>query len=212
MVLPDAGGVWRSVLHSALSATVAPHVMAGDAVTDWNAFTTGLFWVQPSGVIDSRIYAVQHAAIHDALNTIKPRYQRYTECQGIEGPLNASDAAAVAQASRDVLVELWATNVWANPPLAPPEVQATIQALIEDQSPVALSRVPAGNARENGKAIGAACARANLEKRANDGLSEAGAPFSPTPVYLPGNSPGDYQFTPRSTRRRSVPRRRPGRG
>ena len=117
---PWCAGICLAV---ALTATVASHGMAGDAVTDWNAFTTGLLAVQPSGVIDSRIYAIQHAAIHDALNTIKPRYRRYTECEGIEGPLHAADAAAVAQASREVLAGLWATNAWANPPLAPPEVQ-----------------------------------------------------------------------------------------
>jgi len=180
----------------ALSGAAVPRAIAADAVTDWNAFTTGLFTVQPSGFLDSRIYAIQHAAIHDALNTIKPRYQRYTACEGFEGPLHASDAAAVAQASRDVLVELWATNVWANPPLAPPEVQATIQGMIDEQYSAALAGIPAGDAKENGKAIGAACARANLQKRATDGLSEAGPPFSATPVYVPGNSPGDYQYTP----------------
>ena len=44
--------------------------------------------------------------------------------------------------------------------------------------------------------IGAACARAILQMRASDGLNEAGPPFSATPVYVPGNMPGDYQFTP----------------
>ena len=186
----------RICLAITLSGAVVPHAMAANAVTDWNTFTTGLFTVQPSGVLDSRIYAIQHAAIHDALNTIKPRYQRYTQCEGIDGPLDASDAAAVAQASRDVLTELWATNVWANPPLAPPAVQATIQTMIEDRYSVALSSIPAGDDKENGKVIGAACARAILEMRATDGLNEAGPPFSATPIYVPGNLPGDYQFTP----------------
>jgi hypothetical protein len=179
-----------------LSTTAVSHAAAADAVTDWNAFATGLFTVQPSGVIDSRIYAIQHAAIHDALNTIKPRYHRYTACEGIEGPVHASSAAAVAQASRDVLVELWATNVWANPPLAPPDVQTTVQRMIEDKYSAALAGIPAGDGKENGTVIGAACARANLENRATDGLDRAGPPFSATPVYTPGNSPGDYQFTP----------------
>ena len=70
----------------ALSGAVVPHAMAADAVTDWNAFTTGLFTVQPSGFLDSRIYAIQHAAIHDALNTIEPLYQRYTRVRGLQRP------------------------------------------------------------------------------------------------------------------------------
>ncbi len=178
-----------------MGASVSPATGA-DAVTDWNAFSTELFTLQPSGLIDSRIYSIQHAAIHDALNTIRSRYRRYTSCEGRVGPVDASTAAAVAQASRDVLAVLWATNVWANPPLAPPTLQATIQSMIEDRYQVALAGIPAGDAKENGKVIGAACARANLDKRANDGLSEAGPPFSATPIYVPGTAPGDYQFTP----------------
>ena len=68
--------------------------------------------------------------------------------------------------------------------------------MIEDRYQSALSVIPADEAKESGKAIGAACARANLDKRANDGLSEAGPPFSATPIYTPGTAPGDYQFTP----------------
>jgi membrane-associated phospholipid phosphatase len=68
--------------------------------------------------------------------------------------------------------------------------------MIEERYSAALSSVPEGEAKENGKTIGAACARANIARRAHDGLSEAGPPFSATPVYVPGNAPGDYQFTP----------------
>ena len=97
---------------------------AANAVTDWNAFNTELLTLQPSGLYETRIYAIQHAAIHDALNTIRPRYRRYTRCDRVEGQSHASAPAAVAQASRDVLAALWATNVWANPPLSRPTLQA----------------------------------------------------------------------------------------
>ena len=179
---------------AALMGGTVSQAMAANAVTDWNAFNTALLTLQPSGLYETRIYAIQHAAIHDALNTIRPRYRRYTRCHGVEGQSHASAPAAVAQASRDVLAALWATNVWANSPLS--ELQATIQGMIEDRYHAALSDIPEDEAKERGKAIGAACARSNLEKRANDGLSEAGPPFSPTPVYVPGPAPGDYQYTP----------------
>ena len=68
--------------------------------------------------------------------------------------------------------------------------------MIEDRYHAALSDIPEDEAKERGKAIGAACARSNLEKRANDGHREAGPPFSEMPIYTPGTAPGDYQFTP----------------
>ena len=176
---------------AALMSGAVSQAMAANAVTDWNAFNTELLTLQPSGLYETRIYAIQHAAIHDALNTIRPRYRRYTRCDRIEGESHASAPAAAAQASRDVLAALWATNVW-----AAPEVQVKIQSMIETRYQSALSLIPAGEAKERGKAIGAACARANLEKRSNDGLGKAGPPFSPKPVYTPGTAPGDYQFTP----------------
>jgi membrane-associated phospholipid phosphatase len=176
-------------------ATSVSRATAANAVTEWNAFSTELFTLQPTGLLDSRIYSIQHAAIHDALNTIKSRFRRYTRCEGVVA-FDASPTAAVAQASRDVLAALWATNVWANPPLAPPTLQATIQAMIENRYQSALAAIPANDAKERGKAIGAACARANLDKRADDGLGDAGPPFSATPIYIPGTAPGDYQFTP----------------
>src|SRR5262247_2621976 len=149
---------------AALMSGAVSQAMAANAVTDWNAFNTELLTLQPSGLYETRIYAIQHAAIHDALNTIRPRYRRYTRCDRVEGESHASAPAAVAQASRDVLAALWATNVWANPPLAPLDLQARIQSMIETRYQSALSVIPAGEAKESGKAIGAACARANLRK------------------------------------------------
>ena len=72
-----------------MGASVSP-ATAEDAVTDWNAFSTELFTLQPSGLIDTRIYSIQHAAIHDALNTIRPRYRRYTSCEGVAVRSDAS--------------------------------------------------------------------------------------------------------------------------
>ena len=70
---------------AALMGGAVSQAMAANAVTDWNAFNTELLTLQPSGLYETRIYAIQHAAIHDALNTIRPRYRRYTRCDGVEG-------------------------------------------------------------------------------------------------------------------------------
>ena len=53
---------------------------------------------------ESRMYAMMHVAIHDALNAIDRRSRPYA-FDGAAGPL-ASPDAAVATAARDVLVTL----------------------------------------------------------------------------------------------------------
>ena len=52
----------------------------------------------------SRTLAILHAAIHDALNAIEPRFQAYSP--GLGRANGASAEAAVAAAARDVLVTL----------------------------------------------------------------------------------------------------------
>ena len=102
----------RLVIAATLMGGAVSQAMAANAVTDWNAFNTELLTLQPSGLYETRIYAIQHAAIHDALNTIRPRYRRYTRCEGVEGESHASAPAAVAQASRDVLAEFGRQTYW----------------------------------------------------------------------------------------------------
>jgi len=67
---------------------------------------------------------------------------------------------------------------------------------LEAHYQAALQAIPNGRAKDVGRMIGAACAAANLAKRADDGHDRAGPPFSAEPVYVPGNDVGDYQFTP----------------
>src|SRR5262245_56011902 len=167
---------------AALMSGAVSQAMAANAVTDWNAFNTELLTLQPSGLYETRIYAIQHAAIHDALNTIRPRYRRYTRCDRIEGESHASAPAAVAQASRDVLAALWATNVW-----AAPEVQVKIQSMIETRYQSALSVIPAGDAKERGKAIG---------------------PRAPARTSRSAPTMGSARRGPRSARSPSTPRER----
>ena len=53
----------------------------------------------------SRTLAIVHAAIHDALNAIQPRFQMYSP--GVGRARGASTEAAVAAAACDVFVALW---------------------------------------------------------------------------------------------------------
>jgi hypothetical protein len=153
---------------------------ADNPVTHWAEVAANLM-TDPGPVIDSRAFAILHAAIHDAVNGIDRRYQPYTADVSAPG---ASLEAAVATAARDVLLAL-----------SPSRAKE-----IEDAYTVALASIPKGPARAAGVALGHRCARANLDRRADDRVPVG--PWPPTrgpitrPVYVPTGKPGDYDFTP----------------
>src|SRR6266496_3842823 len=71
-----------------------------DAVTDWNGIaTTAAALPTQNAILQSRTYAMAHAAIHDALNAIEHRYEAYAfDAQAVTG---SSPEAAVAAAAQD---------------------------------------------------------------------------------------------------------------
>jgi membrane-associated phospholipid phosphatase len=145
----------------------------GNAVTEWNAAATrALQNAAVDPLNQSRVLAVLHAALHDALNAIKPRYQVYTP--GLSAVPHASPAASVAAASRDVLVALVPSQ----------------QAAIDTEYGRALAHVPNGPAKQAGIALGHASATAILARRATDGIDRVNEP-----PYATSKEPGDYQFT-----------------
>src|ERR1700757_2337216 len=93
---------------TALIVALAP-LAVGDAVTVWNAnagvaATAACIAPLNDPFHESRIYAMMHVAIHDALNSIDRRYRPYAfDRRATPG---ASPEAAVAAAARDVLVPL----------------------------------------------------------------------------------------------------------
>src|SRR5262245_26248184 len=88
-----------------LSLALAGAPARADVVTDWNVIATNAI---PAGGLNfpaiqgSRILAMTHAAIHDALNAIDRRYKPYALDRRAEP--GASPEAAVAAAAHDVLV------------------------------------------------------------------------------------------------------------
>jgi hypothetical protein len=168
------GVVGWCVVITALAVAGAQPASAQNAVADWNAVASQAFvptqGTNPLG--QSRTYAILHAAIHDAINAIHPRYQLYTK--GLTADSDASIDAAVAAASRDVLVALV------------PEQQPLIDAAYAD----ALARVEEGLAKTSGIAVGKASAAATLRRRQLDGANRAAEP-----LYVPKQVVGDYQFT-----------------
>jgi hypothetical protein len=164
----------------------------GDAVIVWNtnagvAATQACIAPLADPFHESRLYAMMHVAIHDALNAIDRRFRPYTFDQ--PAAPGASPEAAVAAAARDVLVPLLGQ--------LPRELasQACIDAgvaSVEAASSAALAALPDNPAKAQGIAVGQAAAAAVLALRAADG---AGAPFQNTSCPQ-ATSPGMYQCTP----------------
>jgi hypothetical protein len=170
-----------------------PGLSSADPVTDWNAtaltasFAAGLD--NEFGCVDplheSRMMAMMHVAIHDALNAIDRRYQPYAyEGAGAAG---ASPDAAVAAAAHDVLVALF--------PQLPPDIGPTPDAavaLVETAYANALAAIPGSPAKDQGILVGQAAAAAILALRAGDGSDAPFLDFN----YVAGSQPGDFQLIP----------------
>jgi hypothetical protein len=158
-----------------------PAVVAADVVTDWNliAGTVAPRFGAPQQ--QSRVMAMVQIAVHDALNSIDPRYERYTSI-GPASP-SASPDAAVAAAARHTLLELLA------PLPDSPQKQAAV-ATIETAYAALLASLPADAATQAGIDAGDAAAAAILALRINDGSATPHLPYT----LLPGA--GVYQPTP----------------
>jgi hypothetical protein len=145
-----------------------------NAVTQWNVIATNAFTPSQgtNPMAQSRTLAILHAAIHDALNAIEPRFQMYSP--GLGRANGASPEAAVAAAARDVLATLL------------PE-QAT---MVESEYARALAAIPDGPAKSAGVALGEASASANIIRRQGDGADKAAQPS-----YVPRTGPGEHRFT-----------------
>ena len=171
----------------------SPCLSSADPVNDWNvtattaSFAAGLD--NEFGCVDplheSRMLAMMHVAIHDALNAIDRRYQPYAY-DGAGAP-GASPEAAVAAAARDVLVALF--------PQLPPDIGPTPDpavALVEAAYANALASIPSSPAKTQGILIGQAAAAAILALRYGDGSDATFLDFN----YEAGSNPGDFQLIP----------------
>jgi hypothetical protein len=76
-----------------------------EMVNTWNQALEAMYTFPTNALSKSqppvaRIFAIYHLAIHDALNCITPRYERYV---GVDRDKDADPDAAVAQAAYDVI-------------------------------------------------------------------------------------------------------------
>jgi hypothetical protein len=120
----------------------------------------------------SRLNAMVHIAMHDALNAVHPKYSTYI----FTGKDAGADAiAAAASAAHAVLVQ---------------EIPGR-KSFLDSALQQSLSAVPEGDARNRGIKLGKDAAQAVIAARSNDGSE--GNPFAPVPV---SDIPGRYQTVP----------------
>lgn len=163
----DAGGVPHREGVAALGA-----VLAGNAQALVAAPTLPPPGAPLAPFVEARLYAIVNVAMHDALNGIVPRFDRYAD-QGPTVP-GAAIAAAVLTAAHDAIVG------------AAPGAQAGADAWYA----AAMAGQAGADGVAEGVALGHRAAVAVLARRASDGT--AGGGVAP---YTPGSNPGDYRFT-----------------
>jgi hypothetical protein len=174
-----------------LTSGGASRLAYADAVTDWNenaGEAAKAACMSPGGdpLHESRMYAIMHIAIHDALNAIDRRSRPYTYDSQVSASTSAE--AAVAAAAHDVLVTLIAQ-------LPAPFPQVCLDAGIasaEADYTAALAAIANGTAKSQGITVGQAAAAAILALRANDGSNTT---LRDT-AYPQGTVPGAWRFTP----------------
>lgn len=170
-------------------------LVSADAVTDWNenageAAKAACLSPDNDPLHESRMYAMVHIAIHDALNAIDRRSRPYTFDS--QAPAGASADAAVAAAAHDVLVAL----INQNPSIFPPECTAAGLASVEADYTAALGAIADGQAKTQGIDVGQDAAAAILTLRANDKADGVNTPLIVMdPPYVQGTAPGEWRFT-----------------
>ena len=146
-----------------------------NVVLQWNRVLTETIrtpGAHPSATIfPVRSYAMMHAAMFDAVNSIDGTYTPYLT--DVPGTKNASQEAAAAQAAHDVLVGLYPTR----------------QAIFDAELAASLTGIR-WNRTGQGIRVGRIVAEAMLAARANDGWT-----VTPPPYVLPP-TPGNWQPVP----------------
>jgi len=149
----------------------APLARAGE-VERWNRIATEAAAAEKVGpLVESRLLAIVHGAIHDALNGIEPRYQPYRA--RVTAASGAWPEAAVAAAAHASLAELL------------PGRKAAFDAALAET----LARAENRQAAASGAQAGRQAATVLLAARRDDGATRAVARAG-------GRKPGEYRPTP----------------
>ncbi len=152
-----------------------PAQESGQPVIDWNRVLLSIVntpGAQPATIQPTRNFAILHAAIYDAVNSIDRTHEPYLI--SVRTPRSASETAAADAAAHTALVGLYPAQ----------------QSALDADYAAELAQVPEGPAKDKGIRLGERVATDLLAIRANDGSSVIPPPF------VPGTDPGDYRPTP----------------
>ena len=163
-------------------AALATALLAGlplaahaDPVLEWSRIVSETPIGPPP--IAGRVVAMASLSVHDALNAIDPRYESYGTIPA--APAGASPDAAVATATRDILVS--------QVPAQAATVNAKYAAFMATLGPCPAQHP---NCIADGVQVGANAAAALIQMRQNDGSSTPDLPYTTAPGI------GVYQPTP----------------
>src|SRR5215510_14370686 len=162
---------------------------ATDPVSYWNTIAIQAIIKAGQGPVPaSRSLAIVQIAIHDALNTIDTRYERYAF--GGAAPNGASANAAIATATEDALIGAIGVGPLPFPGFGSPALQtAALKDLHDNYVTPFLAGIPDGLSKADGVAIGHAAAQAIVTLRSKDHATDFVS-------YTPGTRPGDWRPTP----------------
>ncbi|HEU4712136.1 MAG TPA: vanadium-dependent haloperoxidase [Pyrinomonadaceae bacterium] len=159
--------------HASASATNNVSLVQEDVILQWNrvlmetVLTPGQ---HPATIMPVRSYAIMHAAMFDAVNSIDGTHTPYLT--DVPGSPNASIEAAAAQAAHDVLAALYPTRV----SVFDAELAISLQGIEENRA-------------QQGIRVGQIVAERMLAARANDGWNVT------PPAYTLPATPGNWQPT-----------------
>jgi hypothetical protein len=163
---------WLILIHP-IGADIRPARGGGQIAADWNKLAYDIAFAedQLSTFKGLRAMAMMHLAMHNALNTIKPTYERYEYSSGAYA--SADPAVAAAQAAHDVLLSQY--------PGERTRIDAALMASV--------AGIKASAGKSAGSKLGNATAAAILDRRKGDGWDTKGD-------YKFINGPGFYRTTP----------------
>jgi len=173
-------GLARAAGTIAMVSLAAPPTFANEALK-WNELTVKAVTMGGQNPVQlTRTVAMVQAAVHDALNAIKPRYSAYY----FEAPAapGASAEAAIATASHTVLAGVI-------PSFGNPQQRSEALAALADGYRASLAAIQDGGDKDRGIALGKAAGEAIVALRAEDGATR------PAP-YTPASGPGRWRPHP----------------
>ncbi len=165
MTRTTEAGLWFFLLFGFMLPTAR-----ADVVTDWNVTAINAT-LGGSTLPQTRVLAIMHAAVFDAVNSINRRHTPYVV--DIKAPPEASMEAAAAAAAHGALSKLL------------PAQQATFDKALE----ASLSKIAEGQAKTDGINVGREAAERCVDLRKADGADAK-------VEYKPGSGAGAWQPTP----------------